>query len=102
MSTFNRFAHDLKRRYGLTMTRYTELASAQAGLCAICQDRGPLTVDHDHLSGEVRGLLCHLCNTGIGKLNDSPALLSRAIDYLHNPPARILLEPPCETSREAA
>jgi hypothetical protein len=100
--TFNRFAHDLQRRYGLTVRRYTELASVQAGLCAICLDQGPLTVDHDHVSGEVRGLLCRLCNTGLGKLNDSPALLGRAIDYLHNPPINTLQERTCEPSASAA
>lgn len=58
----------------------------QAGLCAICHGetngQGDLHVDHDHVTGKVRGLLCSRCNTGIGMMGDNTALLRKAIEYL--------------------
>ena len=62
----------------------------QNGLCAICQQppkgntavNGRMCVDHDHKTGKVRKLLCFNCNTAIGKMSDSPALLREAADYL--------------------
>ncbi len=67
------------------------MCAAQKGLCAICGKpetlvvRGKvrrLAVDHDHLTGRVRRLLCLGCNTGIGKFQHDPALLRAAADYL--------------------
>lgn len=62
------------------------MLAAQGGKCAICGGTNPgghrLAVDHDHTTGAVRGLLCHACNAGIGKLRDDPALLRVAADYL--------------------
>lgn len=43
-------------------------------------------VDHCHETGQVRGLLCNLCNQALGLFKDSPELLARATAYLHNPP----------------
>jgi len=60
----------------------------QGGGCAICGETKPLKgknylcVDHCHETGEVRGILCHACNTGLGKFKDSPELLHTAINYL--------------------
>jgi len=59
---------------------------AQGGTCAICSasdwgKRGPM-VDHDHLTGRVRGILCGRCNTALGMLKDSAGLLRSAIWYL--------------------
>lgn len=59
----------------------------QNGCCAICGDHQSnqarsMAVDHCHETGRVRGLLCMKCNTGIGKLGDSPELLRKAIAYL--------------------
>lgn len=62
------------------------MSAEQGGVCAICGGTNPsghrLAVDHDHETRRVRGLLCHACNAGIGKLRDSPDLLRKAIDYL--------------------
>lgn len=67
----------------------------QGGVCAICLgppaegDRGDrLHVDHDHVTGEVRGLLCSHCNTALGKFRDDPARLRRAAEYLERPVVR--------------
>lgn len=71
--------------YGLTPEHYDELVHAQDGVCAICQRaprKGVLSVDHDHRTGKVRGLLCGQCNMAIGAFTDSPPIMARAIEYL--------------------
>jgi hypothetical protein len=55
--------------------------------CAICEVhendlKKPLAVDHNHITGNIRGLLCINCNTGIGKFKDSTELLNKTIKYL--------------------
>jgi hypothetical protein len=76
----------------LTKEEYAKLFLQQGGVCAICKGVSTITskkgklfklsIDHDHTTGEVRGLLCHYCNTGLGKFRDSPFILSQAISYL--------------------
>lgn len=77
---------ELKRHYGITLKDYEELYRQQNGLCAICEAVPPpgqrFHVDHDHTSGQIRGLLCTRCNPGIGLLRDSPDILRKAIAYL--------------------
>jgi len=77
----------LKKNYGLTSTEYDKLYQDQHGKCAICGVHQsalnkPLFVDHDHITGKVRGLLCRNCNAGIGYLGDSLGNLTQAIKYL--------------------
>ena len=50
--------------------------------CVICGDTGPLVVDHDHASGNIRGMLCNHCNRGLGHFRDNPELLEFARIYL--------------------
>lgn len=61
---------------------------AENPICAVCgadEDLSyKLTVDHDHVTGKVRGRLCHSCNVSIGHLKDSPALLRKAATYLED------------------
>jgi len=82
-----------QRTYGITGDDYWKLYAAQDERCAICRvARGVtkrLAVDHDHTTGEVRGLLCGPCNQLIGRLG-TEALL-RAARYLEDPPARRVL-----------
>jgi hypothetical protein len=86
----------VKHRYGVTQEQFDALLAAQGGRCAICgrgqtDSRGArLCIDHDHRCcpgpsscGEcIRGLLCTPCNLAIGYMQDEPARLERAVDYL--------------------
>ena len=81
------FANYLKRVYDITSEQFWAMHTEQDDRCAICRQEDTvhpkLSVDHDHESGEVRGLLCFACNTGIGKLGDSFETVQRAADYLN-------------------
>lgn len=74
------------RRYGITQADYDRMLALQGGRCAICATDDPgkksWCIDHDHDTEAVRGLLCSLCNTGIGNLRDDPDILKSAVSYL--------------------
>ena len=81
----------LRNIYGLTDDAYAQLHAAHDGLCAICRrledsvrNGRPraINIDHNHVTGEVRGLLCTPCNRAIWLLNDDPVRLRAAADYL--------------------
>lgn len=73
----------LKYTYGISLTEYAVMLQKQSGCCAICRDiPTKFVVDHDHVSGAVRGLLCSNCNTGIGMFRESSSFLESAIAYL--------------------
>jgi Recombination endonuclease VII len=74
--------YHLERRYGITEQQVAELASGQGAYCMICLRRRSLHVDHDHGSGEVRGLLCFPCNGGLGQFKHDPTVMRAAVDYL--------------------
>lgn len=78
-------------KYGMTRDQYEAMEKEQNFLCAICNRpekavyKGTplrLTVDHDHTTGKIRGLLCRGCNLAIGKLQEDPDIAQRAADYL--------------------
>lgn len=73
----------LKHKYGLSAQQHEEMLLLQGGRCALCL-RGDikLCIDHDHSSGQVRGLICNMCNSYLGIINDSVEVLKRAIEYL--------------------
>lgn len=75
-------ADHLWTRYGLTEKRFNQISAAQGHRCRICLRVSSLSVDHDHATGLVRGLLCGTCNRALGFLRDDKALLSRAASYL--------------------
>ena len=77
----------LKRAYGLTLADYDVMLEAQGNRCVICgktpEEEGErLSVDHDHETGRVRGLLCDDCNRAIGMLGESTQRLRSAANYL--------------------
>ena len=79
--------YDLRRLYGISLEKYHEILEAQGGVCAICHThptKTRLSVDHDHQTGVIRGLLCHRCNLGIGAFCDSHERFRRVIEYLEN------------------
>lgn len=55
-----------------------------AGRCQICHKETALHIDHDHSTGQVRGLLCNSCNGGLGAFKDNPDFLHEAVRYLEN------------------
>lgn len=80
---------NLNRRaanFGISPDELRGLITQYDGRCAICAGPCPsgrqLAVDHDHITGQVRGLLCANCNRGIGLLQDSAAVAQAAADYL--------------------
>lgn len=82
----------LRYLYGITLADKQALFTRQGGKCPICDDplttgRTGMQVDHDHETGEVRGLLCHPCNVMLGNFGDDPAILESAIAYLLRGPA---------------
>jgi hypothetical protein len=88
----------LKLRYGLTEEEVAEIVGRQARRCLICLHVRPLHVDHDHSTGEIRGLLCFRCNGALGQFRDDSEIMRRAVDYLER--MAVLPDPPQATSRE--
>ena len=80
--------YNLQIKYGITLEDFYKILAVQNYSCAICGTHSPggrnntFHVDHDHDTGEVRGLLCHHCNTALGKFKDDPEILKSAILYL--------------------
>lgn len=85
--------YNLKSQYNMTIEDYDKMLMLQGGVCAICRKPETyshylskqvrrLSVDHNHITGEVRGLLCHKCNLLIGGAEDSIDILYSTIEYL--------------------
>lgn len=77
----------LQKKFGISMEEYKAMWIEQKGCCAICgryqfEFKIGLAVDHNHITGKIRGLLCGSCNSAIGKLQDSPLLCLKAKEYL--------------------
>lgn len=80
---------DWLAKYGITPAGFDELLASQDGVCRICASPDPkmkrakrLYVDHCHLTGKIRGLLCFKCNTMLGNAEDQPERLRAAAEYL--------------------
>lgn len=88
----NAHIYHLKYKYKLEIEHYNSLLQEQNNSCAICKTifkidnkiKKKLFVDHNHDSGQIRGLLCQKCNSAIGLLQDSPEIIINAFNYLIN------------------
>lgn len=71
-------------KYGITKEQFNELFKNQEGKCPICRTelKKEIHIDHDHTTGQVRGILCGKCNKGLGQFNDNIKSLTNAIKYL--------------------
>jgi DNA-directed RNA polymerase subunit RPC12/RpoP len=73
---------------GFTPNDFEEKLAEQNNKCAICGTEDPGATnwhaDHDHKTGQKRGILCHKCNTGLGLLKDDIDILCSAIEYLNH------------------
>jgi len=79
----------LKRTYGITLEQYNLMLKEQNNRCAICNSDNPKSfknesfhVDHDHITGDVRGLLCSNCNMTLGLIHEDISILEKTINYL--------------------
>ena len=84
-----------RRFYKLSYAEYAEMHDAQNGLCKLCgrpetetdkraRKTKALSVDHDHVTGDVRGLLCRSCNSGLGHFGDDDDLMEKAVAYVRH------------------
>jgi recombination endonuclease VII len=74
--------YKLITRYGIGLGEVERMIEEQGGVCAICRSAAPRDVDHDHETGEVRGILCSPCNSGMGLFKDNARRLRDAAAYL--------------------
>lgn len=104
---YNGHAKNLRDRYGMSVDDYNRMLVEQKGVCAICEcpemrkkthrsgrvRLNPLCVDHNHVTGKVRGLLCQNCNNGISRFEENIEHMANAISYLekHKAPAEAVM-----------
>ena len=80
-----KWAIGIKYRYGITEQEYHDIWESQGYSCAICgtdDSERRFDVDHDKVTGKVRGILCNHCNIGIGNLNHNSYIMRKAADYI--------------------
>ena len=72
-------------RYGITPEQFIDKYERQEKCCAICHSEMKISesaIDHNHTTGEFRGILCKQCNRALGMFKDSPVVLKNALEYL--------------------
>lgn len=88
---FNRWKYWLRDKYDLTPEQYSQMLADQNSCCKICGQLETaanqyglmrLAIDHNHNTGEIRGLLCQKCNQAIGLMNENTKVLRKAVEYL--------------------
>ena len=79
----------LKALYGINVDQYDKMVYDQGGRCLVCKEiplskkgKVGLHVDHDHLSGRIRGLLCHGCNVALGHLKENEDIVRNLLSYI--------------------
>lgn len=85
-NTQKHYLNKLKEKFKITPEEYSFLMEKYNQKCGICfknEDKRRLNVDHCHVTGKVRGILCRKCNLAIGYLGDDIGLLKNAILYLN-------------------
>jgi hypothetical protein len=84
--------YHLKKCYGIKQVDYEMMLNYQQHKCAICNEQlgEKLFVDHNHSTGQVRGLLCSECNSALGYIKESRQILENMIDYLTDYPAQFI------------
>lgn len=85
------YKYNLKKKFNMTHEEYEQMFYEQKGLCAVCKNPETstragvikrLAVDHNHITGKIRKLLCVRCNATLGQVNDNIEILQNMIDYL--------------------
>ena len=80
------YGYMLKQKFGMTVEQYDVLYDSQGGTCAICKKPGNgnrrMSVDHNHGTNKIRGLLCQRCNTIVGMSFENSGILMATISYL--------------------
>ena len=85
---FGSLLGNVQREYGVSREQYRAAYFGQDGMCAVCRQpertarNTLLAVDHDHVTGRFRGLLCSHCNRAIGLLQDDPKVIDAAARYI--------------------
>lgn len=81
--------HNRSTKFGVTDDEFQKMVKRRHGRCDICHEvpAETLAIDHDHVTGQIRGLLCRRCNCGIGMLHGDDVarfkeLVASAITYL--------------------
>lgn len=78
----NDFRKRLRHKYNMSPAQLDQLLQAQGGKCWICQEEKRLVIDHNHETGRVRGLLCPICNTLLGRIEAYPNMITNIYAYL--------------------
>jgi 5-methylcytosine-specific restriction endonuclease McrA len=89
---YDAIKHRINRQYktyGLTAKQVLTLFEKAQYKCQLCGSVKGLSIDHDHTSLQVRGILCEDCNRGLGIFKDSIDILQKAIEYLRNSPTNL-------------
>lgn len=76
-------------RYKITKEQYFELMNEYNFKCGICYTSDSLCIDHDHITGRVRGILCRTCNLTLGRMNEDTKRLYKMISYLNKDTIRM-------------
>lgn len=83
------YAYDIKVKYNLTLENYNNILTKQNFCCGLCKRHisefsRRFCVDHNHITGKVRGLLCVRCNVSVGSLLDTPESIQNVLKYVND------------------